>query len=66
MPYRSWIQLLKLKTPFIHLSKTQVVQLANDLNIDLTNTITCYQPNESIECGVCLSCITKQKAIKEL
>ncbi|MFY7938266.1 MAG: 7-cyano-7-deazaguanine synthase QueC [Flavobacterium sp.] len=55
---------IQIKTPFINLSKTEIVKLARQLNVDLNNTITCYQPNEAIECGVCLSCVTKQKAIK--
>lgn len=55
---------IQIKTPFINLSKTEVVKLARQLNVDLNNTITCYQPNESTECGVCLSCVTKQKALK--
>lgn len=54
---------IKIQTPFINLSKAEVVRLANSLNVNLENTITCYQPNEAIECGVCLSCITKRKAI---
>lgn len=53
-----------IKTPFINLSKTEIVKLARKLNVDLNNTITCYQPNETTECGVCLSCVTKQKAIE--
>jgi 7-cyano-7-deazaguanine synthase len=55
---------IQIKTPFINLSKTEIVKIARQLNVDLNNTITCYQPNEAIECGVCLSCVTKQKAIK--
>lgn len=55
---------IQIKTPFINLSKNEIVKLAQQLNVDLNNTITCYQPNEDIECGVCLSCVTKQKAIK--
>lgn len=55
---------IQIKTPFINLSKTEVVKLAQQLNVNLTDTITCYQPNERIECGNCLSCLTKQKALK--
>lgn len=55
---------IQIKTPFINLSKTEVVRLARQLNVDLNDTITCYQPNEATECGFCLSCITKQKALK--
>jgi 7-cyano-7-deazaguanine synthase len=56
--------LIQIKTPFINLSKTEVVKLARQLNFDLNNTITCYQPKELTECGVCLSCVTKKKAIE--
>jgi 7-cyano-7-deazaguanine synthase len=55
---------IQIKTPFINLSKSEIVKLARQLNVDLSNTITCYQPNEATECGVCLSCVTKQKALK--
>ena len=55
---------IQIKTPFINISKSKVVKLARQLNVDLQNTITCYQPNEATECRVCLSCITKQKALE--
>ena len=55
---------IQIKTPFINLSKTEVVKLSRQLNVDLNYTITCYQPNEETECGVCLSCVTKQKALE--
>lgn len=55
---------IQIKTPFINLSKTEVVKLARQYNVDLNNTITCYQPIEATECCICLSCVTKQKAIE--
>lgn len=55
---------IQIKTPFINLSKTEIVKLARQLNVDLNDTITCYQPIEATECGICLSCVTKQKAIE--
>lgn len=55
---------IQIKTPFINLSKSEVVQLAHQLCVDLDNTITCYQPIEALECGFCLSCITKQNAMR--
>lgn len=54
---------VQIKTPFINLTKNEVVKLAYQLNVDLKKTITCYQPIEEKECGVCLSCVSKQKAI---
>lgn len=55
---------IQVKAPFINLSKRQIVQLAMELGVDLNKTITCYQPESNQECGVCLSCITKQKAME--
>ncbi len=55
---------IQIKTPFINLSKTEIVKLAKQLNVDLNNTITCYQPKGANECGICLSCLTKQKALQ--
>lgn len=55
---------IQIKTPFINLSKLEVVKLARQLDVDLNYTITCYQPNVATECGVCLSCITKQIALE--
>jgi 7-cyano-7-deazaguanine synthase len=57
---------IEVLTPFINLSKSEIVKLASKLNVDLQNTITCYQPLNELECGKCLSCITKRKAIEEV
>ena len=55
---------IQIKTPFINLSKKEVVKLAKIYKVDLNNTITCYQPIKEAECGLCLSCKTKQKALE--
>lgn len=55
---------IKIKTPFINLSKTDIIKLAKQLKVDINNTISCYQPKGNLECGICLSCMTKQRAIK--
>jgi 7-cyano-7-deazaguanine synthase len=57
---------IQIRTPFINLSKTEVLKLALRLDVDLNDTITCYQPNEVTECGACLSCMTKQNALKNV
>jgi 7-cyano-7-deazaguanine synthase len=57
---------IEIKTPFINFSKTEVIKLARQLNVDLNDTITCYQPIDGIECKSCLSCLSKQKAIKKI
>jgi 7-cyano-7-deazaguanine synthase len=56
---------IEVKTPFIELTKQEVVILAKGLNVDLNETMTCYQPTGKTECGVCLSCLTKIEAIEK-
>ena len=55
---------IQIKTPFINLSKAEIIRMGRQLKVDLNNTITCYQPIEFKECGVCLSCVTKQMALE--
>lgn len=56
---------INIHAPFIDLSKNEVVRLAQKLNVNLNETISCYQPMNNNECGKCLSCLVKQKALKE-
>ena len=55
---------IQVKAPFIQKSKSEVIQLAKELQVNLNETITCYQPQESQECGQCLSCLSKQQALE--
>lgn len=55
---------IEIKTPFINVSKSDIIKLAQFLKVDLTQTITCYHPIDGVECGVCQSCIIKQKALR--
>ncbi len=57
---------IKIIAPFINKTKSEVIQLAQKLFVDIENTITCYQPKGKFECGICLSCITKQKAMENI
>lgn len=54
---------IEVKAPFIELSKTEVVLLAQKLGVVLDQTISCYQPVAYQECGICLSCRIRQLAI---
>lgn len=58
---------IQIQTPFINLTKSEIIKLAHKLNVDLTQTVTCYQPDHvGTECGECLSCRIKQKALNNL
>ena len=57
---------IKIKAPFIKYTKNEVIALAYKLEVDINATITCYQPQNAIECGACLSCISKKNALYKL
>lgn len=48
---------LTIHTPLIDLSKAEIIQQGNKLDVDYALTISCYQVNEHGQaCGVCDSC----------
>ena len=57
---------IRVEAPLIKLSKKEVIQLARNLQVDLDETISCYSPIGKKECGVCLSCRVKNKALKKI
>ena len=50
------------------MSKSDEIQLSQDLDIDLSNTWTCYNgPNENGEaCGSCPACIERLSNFKKI
>jgi len=58
--------ILKIETPLIHLSKAQIITAGNDLGVDYSMTISCYDPDEKERsCGQCDSCLHRIKGFKE-
>lgn len=56
---------ISIESPFINLSKKEVVLLGKNLGVDFNQTISCYHPIDGVECGSCLSCIIKKEALNE-
>jgi len=48
-------------TPFLNISKTDIVKIGIELNIDYSLTWTCYKGNERA-CGKCGSCVERLEA----
>ena len=57
---------IKIKTPLIHLSKAQIIKKGNELNLDYSLTLSCYDPDsEGRACGACDSCLQRKKGFQE-
>ena len=52
---------LIIYAPFICNTKAEIIKFANDLEVEIEDTISCYDPTGTIECGKCYSCIAKSK-----
>jgi 7-cyano-7-deazaguanine synthase len=59
-------QKLKIHTPLIQMSKTQIIQKGVELGMDYSLTHSCYDPSASGEaCGGCDSCLLRLKGFKD-
>ena len=59
-------QKLKIHTPLIQMSKSQIIQKGIELGVDYSLTHSCYDPSASGEaCGECDSCLLRLKGFKD-
>jgi 7-cyano-7-deazaguanine synthase len=59
-------QILKIHTPLIRMSKSQIIQKGFELDVDYSLTHSCYDPSVSGEaCGECDSCILRLKGFRD-
>ncbi|MBZ4644918.1 MAG: 7-cyano-7-deazaguanine synthase [Petroclostridium sp.] len=55
---------IKIHAPFIHMKKSEEIQLGMKLGVDYSFTWSCYR-GEDLACGVCDSCVLRLKAFHE-
>ncbi len=66
-PHRPWrIDNTIVKTPFLHLYKYHIIDLANQLELDLSETRSCIQNVSGPECGECWQCREKRWGYEQL
>ena len=59
-------QKLKIHTPLIRMSKSQIIKKGIELGVDYSLTHSCYDPSVSGEaCGECDSCLLRLKGFME-
>ncbi len=55
-----------IRTPLLHLSKTETIKLGLSLGVDYSLTFTCYDPtSDGKSCGRCESCSLRLKAFRD-
>jgi 7-cyano-7-deazaguanine synthase len=57
-------QTYQILTPFINNTKEDIVRIGVDLDVDFSNTWSCYNPQDNIPCKVCPACIVREKGFK--
>lgn len=56
---------VKIETPLIHLTKVEIIQKGDELGVDYSQTVSCYQADQNgAACGKCDSCKIRKKAFK--
>ena len=58
-------QKLAVHTPLMHLTKAGIVKLAQQLDLDVSLTHSCYDPDGTRACGACDSCLLRAKGFAE-
>ena len=59
-------QNLKIHTPLIALTKAQIIARGLELGVDYSLTSSCYDPSpQGAPCGLCDSCLLRQKGFRE-
>jgi 7-cyano-7-deazaguanine synthase len=57
---------LKIRTPLIQLTKSEIITLGNSLGVDYSLTHSCYDPSPAGRpCGSCDSCILRRKGFAD-
>ena len=57
---------IKIHAPLMELDKAGIIRLAQELNVDLRLTHSCYDPDPNgLACGYCDSCLLRKKGFAE-
>ncbi len=55
---------IKLLRPFVNMSKTEIIKLGAELDVDFSLTWSCYKGGE-VHCGTCATCQERKASFKE-
>ena len=57
---------IEIATPFLTLSKVDVINLGATLNVPWSATISCMNPEQGIHCGRCSKCRERLQAFESV
>lgn len=57
---------IEIRTPLIHLQKTEIIQRGLSLGVDFGLTHSCYDPVDGKACGRCDACLIRKHAFEAL
>ncbi|MGL4422087.1 MAG: 7-cyano-7-deazaguanine synthase QueC [Gemmataceae bacterium] len=59
-------QRFQVHAPLLQLTKAEIIRLGTTLNVDYSQTLSCYDPDDQGRaCGACDSCVLRQKGFRE-
>ncbi|MCP5369951.1 MAG: 7-cyano-7-deazaguanine synthase QueC [Rickettsiaceae bacterium] len=53
---------IHINAPLLKMTKAEIVKRGLELGIDYSNTISCYDPKDSLSCGECHACLIRLSA----
>jgi 7-cyano-7-deazaguanine synthase len=57
---------ISIQAPLVDLPKKEIVKLALELGVDVSETVTCYQPDaDGRACGACDACRIRKKGFED-
>jgi len=57
---------IKIRTPIIHMAKSEIIRKGIELGVDYGMTHSCYDPSpDGSACGFCDSCLLRKRGFKE-
>jgi 7-cyano-7-deazaguanine synthase len=57
--------IIKIETPLIDLSKSEIIKIGKSLNVDYSKTLSCYDPENGKACGHCDSCLLRKNGFEQ-
>lgn len=59
-------QQMTIHTPLVDLTKAEIIRLGQDLGVDYSLTVSCYDPDaDGVSCGFCDACLLRRRGFDE-